>query len=847
MSGRRDAGSSLSQEDAKRIEMSYKTLYELQRKNLAFLYALQEYENKRAGSGDGKTTTSRIAFIVTPLMVNHYNHMHHVYRASMYGKVPDLCDQTGGIMCTDLGALRQELASHTNTKNVNRSLTTTYRTATLPNVRFNFKQARDNVVETAVRMLDSIEIKQPDLTHSIRDDYIQNVRAIQESLTNALEKSRERSAELQAQLSEASRKLKLTEKMMASVPEGAEKLRKEVVRLKEQIIKQQGLVLEQRVEYDANTLRLRESESECNLLRELMKRINEQTKEGAEGLNALRAEMHKYTEVEMKKLRDDYQKIQNELIQHVKNSIDRKKKENEDTMKLCRSLMSRDASDADMNEKFIRLQRDYHSLENENADLKRQIAGVRNTVVSNRITPPLYTIDDSSNSSALSVVNVPLPSNEDDNDDDDNVQMDYGSIAYENVIENTNTNESDAVVGSIVEKYNELVKQFKSKEDYYTSMEARLKESHQLYNADLDTFYKFFTDPTNVDAALRLKEYFHANNINLKSEFSNLENYMVELQHRDDLITDQLQIDKLQNTITYSDEIMTNLVLAINSTYHEIAGILQLDRLPDEIVAADHVIDYFNRRFGENFRKRIILVTEKLKEYYTTVNDLQVKNSELITKLTDLENENLEIKEKLKSHDEEAAAAAAAAQALEKQQQQQQQQQDQQQIIDLNIPRSDKLLKSFDHDPLTFKEILQKVWAREETDGLHQLLETAYTALAFSRIQRYETNTAKTELKLYNLVEYTMLTDHILRTSKETVRAEFASEKLKEKDFFLDYFISQIGNVQIENYLNTLDIGKRNQLALILFKDFFIPIINKESYVMSIEGPFANFNIVYKM
>lgn len=806
--------SSLSQEDAKRLELSYSSLYALQRKNLAFLNALGEYEKKKFGS-DGKT--SRIAFIVTPLMVNHYNHMHQVYRASMYGKVPDLCDQTGGIMCADLGALREELASHAT--NLNRSLTTTYRTATLPNVQFNFKAARDNVLESAVRMLDSIEIKQPDLTHSIRDDYIQNVRAIQESLTNALEKSRERSAELQSRLSEALRKLKSTEKIIASMPDGAERLRKEVFRLKEQIIKQQGLVLEQRVEYDSNTLRLRESESECNLLRELMKRINEQTKEGAEGLKSLRVEMHKYTEEEMKKLRDDYLRVQHELTDRVKNTIARTKKENEDAMELCRSLMSRDMGDTDVNERLLRLQQDYQKLENENAELKRQLAGSRQEIGLNRNTvdaetaSECYTIDDSSNSC---ITPISLQKGGETPE-----LMDFESIVYENVAQNMsraqNEAESAAILDRTIQKYNVLLNEFKSREEFHKSKQERIEEGYVSVRTDLNSIYLFFTDPDNVDAALKLEQFFNTHNLEFKSEYGNLTSYLLELKSKGNVTTNQSHIATLNRTITYSEELMHSLLYAIDSAYNDIVGFLQLETFSSEVVAPENMTNYFKHRFGKPLKENISLLVYSLGTCKKRVEDL--------------EREGTELRAIINEHNTSQPEAVAPVQPVE----------------DLNGLNSNRLLKAFDGDPTIFEEILQNVWARHETDRLHRLLDTAYCALALDRAMRYETYPATRELKLYNLVEYTVLTNHIRSATRTTVRTDLVNPKLKEKDYFLKHFISQIGNVQIENYINTLDLNKRNQLALILFNDFYIPIVNKESYVMSIEGPFANFNMIYKV
>lgn len=826
----------VSQEDARRIELSYKLLYNLQHKNLAFLAALREYEKKRSG-GDGES--SRMAFIITPLMVNHYNHMHRVYRASMYGKVPDLCDQTGGIMCTDLAALREELA--TRTIDVNRSLTTAFRTATLPNVQFNFKAERDNVVETAVRMLDSIDIKQPDLTHSIRDDYIQNVRAIQETLTNALEKSKERSAELQSRLSETSRKLQSAEKIIASAPDDAERLRKEVFRLKEKIVNQQALVLKRRVEYDTNTLQLRERESECNLLRELTKRINDRTKEGDEDMKRLRDEMHAYIEGEIGKLKTNNDRIRSEITDHIKRTITSSQEENKNTIELCRSLMSRDGtSETDLNGKLLKLQQDYYRLEQENAELKRQIGG-DTAAAEQPLSPvpsftfsslsPLHEFPASARLPSRQQIEFPAsPRPNDEVPKDNEYSMEYENIVYENVAKEIDSAQDNAelkiTIGNIVQRHNALLNDYMARETYMEQVYTDLR-------TDLESLHSFFTDPNNLDATVRLGEYLYSRGVELKSDYGNLAKFLSDLRSKGLLTTDHSsriddlnrtisyasqvvqdqssQIDTLGRTVVYSDRVVSDLLHAIDIAYDDLGKMLGLDRFSSEVIQADALKEHFQLRFGKNLKDKITILLQNFQSVSERVVGLESENANLILALNEQNNKEPEPPPIL---------------------------------VGLH---ADVFLNTFDGDPTIFEEILQKVWARSENDRLHVLLNTAYHALALERVLRYETYTSNADLKLYNLVEYTVLTEYLRNTpGNSVVRSELVNPKLKEEGYFLEYFISQIGNIQIENYINTLDMSKRNQLALILFNDYYIPIVNKSSFVMSIDGPFANFNMVYR-
>lgn len=776
---------SLSEKDAKLIESSYRLLYNLQKKNLTFFNALDEYEKTRSGD-TGKPP--RLAFIVTPLMVNHYNHMHHVYRASLYNRVPDLCDQTGGILCTDLTALREELA--TRTIDVNRPLTTSIRTATLPNVRFNFKAERDSVVETAVRLLDSIDLKQPDLAHSIRDDYIQNVRAIQESLTNALEKSKERSTELQYRLGEVTRKLETAEKIIASAPDDTDRLRKEVFRLKEQMLKQQSVALRQRVECDTNALRLKERESECNLLRELTKRVDEQTKEGDEGMRRLRADMHEYMEAEIGKLRADYDVIRHEIADHVKHTITRTQKENTETIELCRSLMSRDASSAgDQDGRLSKLQLDYHMLERENAELKRQLARKQHTLDHDHVSG-----DDGSS----------------------------GAMEYE-------TDSHNEYVNTVVTANMEDVKRQCSA--VLEHREAEFEKAFAVLRADLDSLHAFFIDPNNMEATLRLGAYLLDHGIELNSEYGSLAKYLLQIRNSGSLTGDQLsriedlnnkisyaeqivqdqssQIECLNRTVGFSNNVVFDLVRVAESAYEDLVGLLGLQRFTTEIVQPNTLNKFFLQRFGTALKDKITYLLQQFKETVDRMKALE------------------------KEHEDLKAVAAVVSNYTGP---------PSPPVVD-----SETILNSFDGDPTVFERVLQIVWARPETDRLRVVLNAAYYALALERVTRYESYTANSDLKLYNLVEYTTLTNY-LRNTAETpaVRSELMNPRLGEPQFFLEYFINQIGNIQVENYINTLQLNRRNELAVVLFNDYYVPIVNKTSFIMSIDGPFANFNMIYK-
>lgn len=804
--------SSLAEKDAKQLELSYKTLWDLQRKTLSFLTSLSEYEKKYNNNRD-PIKSSRMAFIVTPLMVNHYNHMHHVYRASMYGKVPDLCDQTGGIMCTDLGTLREELAK--TTTDVNRSLTSTFRTATLPNVEFNFKTVRDNVVETTIRMLDAIDIKQPDLTHSIRDDYIQNVRAIQEALTNALEKSKERSTQLQSRLDDALRKLEYAETALAvGVPSPnsdlEEDLRKELFKSKETIVEQQRQLSTQSVEIDLNILKLREAEGERDLLRETMKRVNDQARNGAEGLAALRTEIFTYASKELAKLQAEYASIRNDLSARVQDILSQSYKEKQETINMCRTLLDPiqrgSGSDGDVehniNTRFFQLQQDYNRLRKENDDLKQQNSELHQDFDKLQNEMPI-----TPNDKQLTSIATPIMFT-DEISRDSNIMaegsqhgMDYES-SISSVMADTNS--------ELEHRYHSLLNSFRSKEQ-------QQKEMHLAMKTDLGSIYNFFTDPDNIEAALQLAAYVYKHNIVYYSEYANLLKYLgsihtderIQMYMKDktmeiiessglmnEIAVSRLGIESLNKTVVYSDHVIGELVAAIEVTYNNIKDVLRLENLPSEVVTPQGLKKYFENRFGDNLKNRIFHLVEELANYNERIIRLQ--------------------------RDEKM--------------------QEQSRHLDSH-------LVAFDADPTLFEELLHNIWSRHDSDRLKRLLNSAYYALALDRVNRYETSTANVDLKLYNVVEYTVLTNLIKRHAKDrdVLRPEFVNPRLNEEEYFLKYFISQLGNVQVENYINKLSLCARNKLATILFSEYYIPIVNKKAFVMSIEGPFANFHMVYKV
>jgi len=774
-----DTGLSLSQQDANKLELSYKTLASLQRKTLGFLNALVEYEKNRRQSGNN--TPSRIAFIVTPLMVNHYNHMHTVYRASLYNKVPDLCEQTGGIACADLNALREELA--TATADTDGPVTNAFRAATLPNVQFNFKRARDTVFETAVRMLDSIDIKHPDLTNSVRDDYIQNVRAIQESLTNALEKSKDRSAELQSRLDDALRKLKLVENTMAYTPNESHALQTAVTKLKEKLEEQEGVILRYKLEDEARALDTKRDEAKSKLLQEITERMNQRSQSEANDMVTLRNELVTHVESELKTLKDGFQTMHNSLKEHVSNVLSRSHQEKQETITACESLLNQQTRDDDT------LKRECDQLKEQNVKLMSEINELR---------------------SRFAATN------------------DFEMSGCEN----DNTNSRTADVESLVQQYEQKLSEFQQ-------TDRQQKTSIVLILGDLASICKYFTIKENAETAVDLARYFYDNNIEFYSEQgANLLKFLetivtsedvrsyVERQRQNRISTvihesglmqelnqNKMDIGHLENTIGYSVSIMRNLLTTIDDAYASVADVLGLNRLMITATSPEELINHFSQRFGADFKSAVDRLATKcetlegrVEHFETEKAKWDLQSHELLTKRQELE--------------QQAAIGTT----------------------------SDFYINRFDGDPILFEDVLQKVWSRSDTDRLKGLLNSAYYALAIDRVNRYETTTADVELKLYNVIEYTVLTDYIQHTARENEeRPELINPKLNEDGYFLQHFINQLGNVQIENYINTLDTRTRNKLAVILFNDYYIPVVNKRAFIMSIEGPFANFKMVYKV
>lgn len=894
---------SLSREDATRLDQSYKILAGLQRTTLGFLRALEEYEKRnrrqqrpREGNNadDGP---SRLAFIVTPLMVNHYNHMHRVYRASMYGQVPDLCDQTGGIVCADLGALREELA--TRTTDVNRSLTSTFRTTMLPDVQFEFVKKRDNVLESAVRLLDSINVKQPDLTSGIRDDYVQNVRAIQESLTGALEKSKERASELQSRLNDALRKLALCEKSMISIDRGngmtEDSLRREISKLKDTILEQQRRLLEQEIHFNEKFIDLVRSNEASEMMLRLRDRLKELFKNETEGIANIKNEIMRYAQKEMEQMSANFEKIREDVISYTNNALARSGEDKEKTRELYHTLLSHDAeirnldaiSSKDTTDQLSRLQNDYTNLKKENENLKRRCDEMRRTVIDlhtneTKLRMEIEDVTQRLKASQTELTHCVGVANQ-------------GHMEKQNLLENA-AQSFDAIRIENAQ-LSELVKQSQVLQDY------------QL--RDLRFLYDFFKE--NVRAAVELAEYMYSNGMKVYSEFA----HMTFIPHLQNMLIDEdvkayihkAEIARAHN-VMHSGGVLKEIettkcnVVHLNQSIQKVLGdirnayieLMKHFDLPDiqHHNSREEPNEYFVRLFGPNLITSLSKIVEKIKnDCEKDRNAITMEKNDCIHRIVEsmrnaytglakrFELPNIQ-QEQISTYDPIVCSERLFGQSLitslsemfnklkndyEKDKNAIEEKKD---IELLRITNSltkelndvkeqitsatsvvgfEQIMTAFDGNPLLFERTLSDVFGRPDHDTLRTQLYDSYQMCSLNNLEKYETSTGNEELKLCNLVDYDSLTENIRGVfhHKDARLHEIANPRLNGPEYFLNYFLDQLGNARVENYIKEKNLHDRNKLATMLFKRYYVPVINKESFILSIEGPFANFDMVYKV
>lgn len=821
--------SSISREDTTRLEQSYKILAQLQRKTLSFLRALDEYEKRNrhrrrpdVSDGAGDKELSRIAFIVTPLMVNHYNHMHRVYRASMYGKVPDLCDQTGGIVCADFGSLREELAAHTT--DVNRSMTTVFDASALPGVRFEFnKDRRDSVLETSLRLLDSINVKQPDLTNGIRDDYIQNVRAIQESLTSALEKSRERAADLQSRLDDASRKLKLCEKNMVSSTTGADRnrnsaatedmLRREILKLKDTILEQQRRLLEQEVSFNERFVNLVQANEESELVRRLRDRLKQRFENDTEVMVRAREEISTYAEKEMEQMSANFNRIREDVIGYATRTLARSEKEREETQKLFSALLSsrddqsglRENGGAEkLSDQFLQLQSAYAELRMENDRLKKQ-------------QPPADVA---------------------------------ASREHELVV--TDLRKEIERLTALLDTAREQMRATVQEHEKLEERVEQLTQSNHRQEKDLYLFLEFLAVDVNV--ALAFGNHVHSNGLKLYSDVLQsrlipylesvltdvrVKTYVHELQtvRAIEIVNNTgvaAEIERLRYLLMHYDTVIQELVKNMEKAYAELVEKFSIQPIrEDSGVTLEGLSDFFKRLFGKHLLDSLLYTFAQLRSKYNDqINTIVLENQGLREKV-----EQSHVLIDTLSLEKERAVASVSAP-----------------VEAVVGSREEQTMAVLDGDPVVFDSILRRVYDRPSADALKKLLYHSYYACSLDNVVRYETTSSTDDelLKLYHLVDYDVLSNCIKENKRKRENQPGIPElgdhqNLEAPDCFLDFFLKQLGNAWVESCVSKKSLVDRNRLAMVLFKRYYIPVMNKESFVMSIEGPFANFSMVYKV
>lgn len=145
------------------------------------------------------TGENSINYVITPEMVSYYNYMHEVLDSSLRNLPLDLCSDRGGFMCTNLKLLKKQDSSSGNSGNeqtdVNVNVIDNIILFNNYDITLTKEKRNENVLlNSAISILDDINIKTVTTTNNIRDEFVSNLAALNDMFSK---RSKEFTAEME--------------------------------------------------------------------------------------------------------------------------------------------------------------------------------------------------------------------------------------------------------------------------------------------------------------------------------------------------------------------------------------------------------------------------------------------------------------------------------------------------------------------------------------------------------------------------------------------------------------------------------------------------------------------------
>lgn len=130
------------------------------------------------------TGENSINYVITPEMVSYYNYMHEVLDSSLRNLPLDLCTDRGGFMCTNLKLLKKQDSSSGNSggneqTDVNVNFVDNIILFNNYDITLTKEKRNENVLlNSAISILDDINIKTVTTSNNIRDEFVSNLAAL---------------------------------------------------------------------------------------------------------------------------------------------------------------------------------------------------------------------------------------------------------------------------------------------------------------------------------------------------------------------------------------------------------------------------------------------------------------------------------------------------------------------------------------------------------------------------------------------------------------------------------------------------------------------------------------------
>lgn len=150
------------------------------------------------------TGENSINYVITPEMVSYYNYMHEVLDSSLRNLPLDLCTDRGGYMCTNLKLLKKQDSSSGNSGNEQTDVNVNFIDNIILfnnyDITLTKEKRNENVLlNSAISILDDINIKTVTTTNNIRDEFVSNLAALNDMFSK---RSKEFTAEMEVKNTE---------------------------------------------------------------------------------------------------------------------------------------------------------------------------------------------------------------------------------------------------------------------------------------------------------------------------------------------------------------------------------------------------------------------------------------------------------------------------------------------------------------------------------------------------------------------------------------------------------------------------------------------------------------------